>query len=134
MAHRNGTSLLEPHTRRAQAPDIRRMSLDALIDLADRLEGAPVPGVTMTESEFVDWCPEPLRAEWVDGKVILMSPANVDHDELSIFFIRLLGEYVETHNLGAIFQNVFVRFPTQRRRRVPDLLFVSKSRADIIHP
>jgi Uma2 family endonuclease len=132
MAHRNGTSLLEPRARRTS--DVRRMSLDALIDLADHLEGAPIPGVTMTESEFVDWCPEPLRAEWIDGRIILMSPANVDHDDLTIFFIRLLGEYVESHDLGSIYQNVFVRFPSQRRRRVPDLMFIAKARADIIHP
>src|SRR5713101_8065584 len=123
MLQRNGTSLLErsasKRTRRpsrvASPTDLRHMSTDALFDLADRLEGAPVPGVTMTEAEFVEWRPETLRAEWVDGKVILMSPSNVEHDELSVWLIRLLGEYVESHNLGPIFQNVFVRFPVQRR-------------------
>jgi Uma2 family endonuclease len=111
---------------------LREMDLQQLYDLAERLDGAPVPGVTLSETEFADWCPEELRAEWVDGKVILMSPSNVEHDELSIWLIRLVGDYVEAHGLGSIYQNIFVRFAGQRRRRVPDLLFVPKERMDLI--
>ena len=55
-----------------------------------------MPGVTMTESEFVAWCNEDVRAEWVDGEVFIMSPSNVEHDDLQIWLIRLLGEYVES--------------------------------------
>jgi Uma2 family endonuclease len=134
MAHRNGTSLLEPRARRPHAADIRRMSLDALIDLADRLEGVPVPGVTMTEAEFVDWCPETLRAEWVNGSVILMSPSNVEHDDLSTWFTTLLRTFVEDRNAGRVFHDVFVRFAGQRRRRVPDLMLVSNERLNLLEP
>lgn len=116
------------------APALTHLDSSALLDLAERLDGTPVPGVTLTEAQFADWCPEAIRAEWVDGKVYLMSPSNIEHDELAIWFIRLVGDFVESHDLGCVFQNVFVRFATPRRRRVPDVLFVSKGRANIIQP
>ena len=33
------------------------------------------PGHRMSEDQFVVWCDEDTRAEWVDGEVIVMSPA-----------------------------------------------------------
>jgi Uma2 family endonuclease len=32
---------------------------------------------SMTEDEFVEWCDEDIRAEYVYGKVIIMSPESV---------------------------------------------------------
>ena len=31
---------------------------------------------SMTEEEFVEWCDEDIRAEYVDGKVIIMPPES----------------------------------------------------------
>ena len=31
---------------------------------------------SMTEDEFVEWCDEDVRAEYVDGKVIIMPPES----------------------------------------------------------
>jgi Uma2 family endonuclease len=108
------------------------MGLNELYELAERLHGRPVPGERMTEAEFVDWCPEELRAEWVDGEVILMSPVGVEHDELDLWLSRLIGDFVEERDLGVIHYNVFVRLATQRRRRVPDLMFISRSRLGLL--
>ena len=132
MLRKNDLALLDPPAKRAKSPDVRHLSVADLHDLAERLDGSPIPNLTMTESEFVAWCPEGLRAEWVDGKVILMSPSNVDHDDLTIWFIRLLGDYVESHELGAIYQNLFVRLAPQRRRRVPDLMFIAADRLHLL--
>ena len=142
MLQKNGPALLERSTRNRTMrdsvpishPDFRHMGIDALFDLAEHLDGAPVPGMSLSESEFADWCPDDLRAEWVDGRVILMSPSNVEHDELSIWLIRLVGDHVDAHSLGSIYQNIFVRFAGQRRRRVPDLMFVSTSRLNLLRP
>lgn len=136
MLQKAGPALVrarDPATRRA-TPAFAQLDTSALLDLAERLDGAPVPGVTLTEAQFAAWCPEAIRAEWVDGRVYLMSPSNVEHDELTVWFIRLLGDFVESHDLGSIFQNVFVRLAAQRRRRVPDVLFISKDRANVIRP
>ena len=88
----------------------------------------------MTEAEFKSWCDEDVRAEWVEGEVVLMAPVSDEHDELGIWLIRLIGEHVEEHALGAIRQNIFVRFASPKRRRVPDLLFVAKERAELLRP
>ncbi len=36
------------------------------------------PAMPLTEQEFLAWCDEDTRAEWVEGDVILLSPANVN--------------------------------------------------------
>ena len=82
----------------------------------------------MTESEFETWAlrQENLRAEWIDGEVIVMSFANVEHSETVDWLFALLKMYVEEHNLGKVRQTDFmVRLP--KRRRLPDIFFVSKA-------
>jgi Uma2 family endonuclease len=89
----------------------------------------------MTEQQFVAWAEkqEDLRAEWVDGEVIIMSPASVEHEQLLIWLFNILHPFVEHHDLGVILgSQVTVRLASQKRRRIPDLMFVSKSRQDLI--
>jgi Uma2 family endonuclease len=82
----------------------------------------------MTEGEFLAWCDEDTRAEWVDGEVIMMSPVNEQHAELFDWLYRLLGDFVEARRLGRVRADMQVRFATQRTRRIPDILFVSTER------
>jgi len=110
------------------------MPLEELVDLAERLNGSPVPQIRMSQRDFLDWCPEELRAEWVDGKVILMAPVSDAHDERHIWLIHLLASYIEEQGLGTIRQNMFVRLPGQHSLRVPDLMFVAQKRLSIIRP
>ena len=94
---------------------------------------APPARLRMTEEEFVRWCDEDTKAEWVDGEVIVMAPANIEHDDLQWWLRTLLRLYVERKGLGAVMgPEVMVRFAKQRRRRVPDVLFVDTGRRDII--
>ena len=93
----------------------------------------------MTESEFVAWCGgfEHARAEWVDGEVVVMSPANRGHVRLNRFLIAVLNSFVEDGDLGEILGPEFVaRFHAEGRlrRRVPDLLFVVKERQNLVGP
>src|SRR5688500_7044830 len=48
--------------------------LARLHELAAQLGGRPVPGFRMTADQFESWCDPGLRAEWVDGEVVLMTP------------------------------------------------------------
>jgi Uma2 family endonuclease len=101
--------------------------------LAVLLDGYPVPDVRMTEQEFHDWCDPDVKAEWVHGEVILMSPESWTQITLAGWLFRVLGAFVEFHDLGEVAGREFmVRFPRQRRRRAPDMLFVSKRRSAII--
>lgn len=123
-----------PAKKRSATAQFKRLDLQAIYDLAEQLEGAPVPGVELSEADFVAWCDQELRAEWVDGEVIVMAPVSDEHDDLNIWLVRLLGAIVESESLGALRQNIWVRLALQRRRRVPDLLFIAQQRSDLLKP
>ena len=120
--------------KNGRATDLRKLSLDEIYELAERLGGRPVPGVRMTEAEFEAWCDEDVRAEWVDGEVILMPPVNLEHDDLNTWLITLLRTFIDQHDLGTLHENLLIRFAQQRRRRVPDLCFVARDRAHLLQP
>jgi len=101
--------------------------------LKDLVTGKPLRSLHLTEAEFVDWAGEKVRAEWVDGKVELMSPVSVDHDQLTGWIYGLLRWITDTDSIGRIFASeVMVRLPEQSRRRLPDLKFVAQERLDIV--
>ena len=107
--------------------------VEELFDMADRLNGLPVPGVRLTERQFVDWCPAEMRAEWENGEVILMPPENIGQSDREGLLLAVVRLFVEHHDLGRVFAgSAQVRLPTQRRRRVPDLVFVSTARLHLI--
>ena len=87
-------------------------------------------GSRLSEEEFVAWATPDIRAEWVDGEVILMSPASFRHAQLNLWLGQVLGIYVTHHKLGKVVgQEFMVRLQWGRvSRRVPDLLFVSQAR------
>jgi len=92
----------------------------------------PAP-LRMTEEEFVAWCDEDTRAEWVDGEVVMMSPANYEHASLQKWLGGVLAIYVEEHDLGTLLGPEYqARLPERPSRRVPDILFVSKARENLI--
>lgn len=97
------------------------------------LEVAPLPpSTTMTEEEFVAWCDEDTRAEWVDGEVIIMSPVSTDHGRLTWFILSLLNLYAQERDLGeALGPEVTVRI-NSKRRRLPDVFFVAKERSHLL--
>src|SRR2546423_7033284 len=97
-----------------------------LWELAERLDGRPIPGVRMTEEEFDAWCDEDVKAEWVDGEVLVMVPSSGEHVDLIGWLFRFVTEFVEVHQLGLVrgpeFQARLAIGP-ERRRRVPDMMF-----------
>jgi Uma2 family endonuclease len=96
-------------------------------------DGKPHPGRRMTEAEFVAWADAKTRAEWVDGEVVIMPPVSDEHDDFGRWLHTLVQGLVEQRDLGRVKGPEFmVRLPKQRRRRVPDLLFVAKARSDIL--
>ncbi|MBI5652260.1 MAG: Uma2 family endonuclease [Chloroflexi bacterium] len=87
----------------------------------------------MTEDEFLEWYDEDIKAEWVDGEVIVHSPASIIHVRLDKFLLKLFDDFVIERDLGEVLGPEFqIRFAKLRRRRVPDILFVAKARRDLI--
>jgi Uma2 family endonuclease len=98
-----------------------------------------IPGRRMTEDEFVAWGAdhEDVRAEWVDGEVIVMTPVSIVHLRLSDFLLRVLSDFVDGKDLGEMHSGEFInRFQARARltRRLPDLWFLTKDRLSLIQP
>src|SRR2546423_468668 len=89
------------------------------------------PPLRMTEEDFEAWCDEDVRAEFVDGEVIIMSPVSRMHNRLEHFLLRLLSDYVEAHG-GELFGPEFQIRLRAGLRRVPDLLYVALDHLDRI--
>lgn len=86
----------------------------------------------MTEEEFERWCDEDTRAEYVDGKVILMSPVSLTHNDLNGFLYALLRAFLEARPAGRLIGPEYMVRLRAGLRRVPDLLYVSPEHADRI--
>lgn len=89
----------------------------------------------LTYEEFLDWCDEDTRAEWVDGEVVMVSPASERHEDVRGFLETVLRIFVEHYGLGRVLGAVFqmrLAAPVNRGRQ-PDLLFVSTTRLERLH-
>ena len=94
----------------------------------------PPPGL-VTFEEFLVWCDEDTHAEWVDGAIIMMSPASDHHQDISDFLITVLRFYNEAHQLGWVRSAPFLmRTDLKPSGREPDILFVTKERMQLIQP
>jgi len=102
--------------------------------ILDFEDGRVHPNRLLTEEEFVAWCDEETRAEWVDGEVVMMSPVNRDHSDLVTFLVAVARSFVDHHDLGRVFGPEFQVRLDAKTRRTPDLLFVSRARESIILP
>jgi Uma2 family endonuclease len=79
--------------------------------------------------EFLDWCDEDTLAEWVNGEIIMTSPASIQHQRISSFLVKILSRYVESHSLGEIIFAPFqMKLPYSGRE--PDIIFVHSSHLD----
>jgi len=83
--------------------------------------------LSMTYEEFLDWCDEDTLAEWVDGQVIMTSPASEPHQALADFFLTVLNIYVQQRKLGRVISAPFqMKLASARSGREPDLIFIAK--------
>jgi Uma2 family endonuclease len=83
----------------------------------------------LTFEEFLDWCDEDTRAEWVNGRVVVLSPDNVPHNRIAGFLTQVLGIYVKRKDLGELFvEGIVMRLQAVTAARVPDVMFIAKSR------
>ena len=84
----------------------------------------PVRPRKMTYEEFLAWADEDTLAEWVDGEVVMTSPASKRHQDLVGFLYEVMHTYSQMHGLGAVLQAPF-QMKLARSGREPDLLFVA---------
>ncbi len=91
------------------------------------------PRSKVTYEEFLAWADEDVPAEWVDGEVIMMSPASRRHQEIAKFLAALLTFFVEAKQSGTILIAPFqMKLETRPSGREPDILFVARERLDLL--
>ncbi len=100
---------------------LRRRVLEVLLE----------PAVTerMSYEEFLAWADEDTYAEWVDGEIIMMSPANDRHQDLVRFLTAVLSVFVET-SAGGVIRPAPFQMRLADAGREPDLLFVAQEHLD----
>ena len=102
---------------------LRRQLLEVLL--------APVEPRRMTRhlvtyAEFLAWADEDTLAEWIDGEVVMYSPASDRHQDISGFLESALRSFVELRQLGIVRSAPF-QMKLAQSGREPDLLFVAKT-------
>lgn len=77
---------------------------------------------------FLEMIGEDVRAEWVEGAVLRMSPPSDRHQDVSRFLSAILSHYVEAFELGVVRPAPFqMKTGEALPGREPDLLFVAKA-------
>jgi len=89
----------------------------------------------LSYAQFLERCSEDSWAEWLDGEVVILTPASDRHQDLSGFLAAILRLYAETRQLGAVRSAPFqMHLAEQRRGREPDLLFIAQEHLERLQP
>ncbi len=91
----------------------------------DKSTAKTPPNRKITYQEFLDWCDEDTLAEWIEGEIIMTSPASLVHQMIARFLVRVMSDFVEHHDLGLVIPAPF-QMKLADSGREPDLLFVAK--------
>jgi Uma2 family endonuclease len=91
------------------------------------------PSGRVSFEEFLEWLDEDTRAEWVDGEIIIASPAGDNHQDIVDFLVAVMRPYVRRQQLGWIRSGPFVmRTVVRPSGREPDILFVVNERMNLV--
>jgi Uma2 family endonuclease len=79
----------------------------------------------MTYEQFLAWADEDTHAEWVNGEVVMTSPASDQHQDTVDWLVAILRSYVQSRSLGWVRSAPFQM--KLESGREPDLLFVTQA-------
>jgi len=95
---------------------------EKVIEVIEKLKSSS----KLSYEEFLSWCDEDTWAEWVDGEVVLLTPASERHQALRGFLEALLTVYAEQQGLGRVLGAPFqMKTGPDLPGREPDILFIS---------
>lgn len=85
---------------------------------------SPAQPRKITYEEFLAWVNEDTWAEWVDGEIIIVSPASRLHRELGFFLGKVIGLYADLYALGKVLLPPF-QMKLAHSGREPGLIFIA---------
>jgi Uma2 family endonuclease len=95
-------------------------------EVKNQAAGISIP-VGLSYEAFLDWLDEDVRAEWINGEIIVMSPASRAHQEVMSALASLVSVYVRENSLGEVYLPPFNLKPgPDLPGREPDLMFVAR--------
>jgi Uma2 family endonuclease len=93
-----------------------------------------VPQAGISYEEFLE-AYDGVRAEWIDGEVLLVSPASARHQVIAQFLASILHHYVEAHQLGLIIPAPFqMKSGPDLPGREPDILLIAQENLGRLKP
>jgi Uma2 family endonuclease len=99
--------------------------LEAQVEVPQRLR--------MSYEEFLEWADEDIRAEWVDGEVIVHMPPTDEHQRIVEFLHQLMSLFARLLDRGLVRIPPFeVKLWPGGPAREPDLFFLAKERMDAL--
>ncbi len=102
--------------------------------MAIELKTGPAPPARISYEEFLQWDGENQHVEWVNGRVVEMSPVGLDHNRVGKFLITLLEVFLEVHAIGVICYDPFqMKTGPSLPGRAPDIFFVSNENIGRLH-
>ena len=101
-----------------EQPELRRRLWEMIGEIPRQ------PLQKMTYEEFLAWADEDMLAEWVDGEVMMYTPASKRHQDIGGFLYEVLRAYARPRRLGEVVQAPFQM--KLEHGREPDLLFVTQ--------
>jgi len=96
-------------------------------------QAPPLKGVRSISFEEYLEAYDGVHAEWVDGRVLVMSPGNRSQSRLTRFLSALLQHWAEAHDLGEVFVPPFALRLGNGVAREPDVFFLRSDRAGQVH-
>jgi Uma2 family endonuclease len=88
----------------------------------------------LSVSDYLRLCREDDDHELLDGVLVQRMAAQLPHEWLFQWMLRLVGGYVEARGLGVVLGSRTPVQITPYRVRLPDLLFVRAARMQILNP
>ena len=80
---------------------------------------------------FYDWTTEDIKAEFINGEIVMQTPAKQRHTVASMNLAALLDAYVERNKLGFVGAET-VLIALTRNDYLPDVCFLSAAKAEQI--
>jgi Uma2 family endonuclease len=82
----------------------------------------------VTEERFDELVDEDTKAEFIDGVMIVHSPASMEHDDLSGFIRTLMRLYGDVKEVGKVLGPDSLIHLAPGRKCAPDVFFVRRER------
>lgn len=86
-----------------------------------------------TYDDFCALIREDQKADLIDGVIYMASPENIDANDLFVWLLTIMHNYVEVKRLGRIFGSRVACRLDDDNAPEPDILFVRNEHADRIH-